>query len=160
MLSLREVALGTCVAQALHMCSVALTAALRQRVSAAAPKWGPFSGPEKGPKAANPNCWGSDFWGLFFVRKMDAKLAPPFDFGVALVFMREGCFFGAACRISSVMFATPSLVSMCPAGWQCVRRAAQCDIPAIRRWLRPAAALSACRASALWGVMPGGRCVL
>ena len=91
-MTLREVALCSCVAQALHMCSVALTAALRQRVSAAAPKWGPFSGPEKGPKAANPNCWGSDFWGLFFVRKMGAKLAPPFDFGVALAFMRKGCF--------------------------------------------------------------------
>ena len=117
MLTLREVALCTCVAQALDMCSVALTPALRQRVSAAAAQWGPFSGPEKGPKAANPNCWGSDFWGLFFVRKMDAKLAPPFDFGVAFVFMRKGCFFGAACRVSSVMFATPSLVSMCLAGW-------------------------------------------
>ena len=46
------------------MCRVALAAALRQRVSAAAPKWGPFSGPEKGPKAASPNCWGSGFWGL------------------------------------------------------------------------------------------------
>ena len=32
-----------------------------------------------------------------------------------------------------------------------MRRAAQCDFPAFRRWLRPAAALSASHASALWG---------
>jgi hypothetical protein len=113
-LTLTEVALCICVAQALHMCSVALTAAVRQRISAAAPKWGPFSGPEKGPKAANPNCWGSDFWGLFFVRKMDAKLAPSLRLRSGTCVHEERVFFGpAASRISSVMFATPSLVSMC-----------------------------------------------
>ena len=71
------------------MCSVRVRAAVLQRVSAAAAKWGPISGPEKGPKGVNPNCRGSHFWGLFFVRKMDAKLAPPFDFREALVFMRQ-----------------------------------------------------------------------
>ena len=80
---------GNYDAQALHMSCVGVTAAARQRVSAAAAKWGPFSGPEKGPKGVNPNCRGSHFWGPFFVRKMGAKLAPPFDFRVAFLFMRQ-----------------------------------------------------------------------
>ena len=158
-MTLREVALCVCVAQALHMCSVALTAALRQRVSAAAPSWGPFSGPEKGPKAANPNCWGSDFGAFSSSGKWTRNWPLPLTSEWHLCSRGKGVF-GAACRVSSVMLATPSLVSMCLAGWYCVRRAAQCDVPAFRRWLRPAAALSASHASALWGVMPGGSCAL
>ena len=51
--------------------------AVLETTRTAAAFWGPFSGPQKGPTSVNPNCWGSHFWGLIFVRKMDAKLAPP-----------------------------------------------------------------------------------
>ena len=116
MLTLREVALCICVAQALDMCSICTHTGTASARLGSGRKMGSIFRARKRPQSCEPQLLGFGLLGPFFVRKMDAKLAPPFDFGVALVFMRKG-FCGAACRISFVMFATPSLVSMCPAGW-------------------------------------------
>ena len=87
-LTFGEVALAVFVAQALRMCRLHsqrhCVSASRQR-----PENGVHFPDPKGPKGVSPNCWGSRFWGLFCVRKMDAKLAPPFDFRVVFLFMAQ-----------------------------------------------------------------------